>query len=48
MPLFRHALSPRLVSGERSVVPVVDERREALPRRVVDVSSAAGAVQCGC
>ena len=46
VPLLRHALPPRLVARERRVVPVVDERREALSGRV-DVYSATGAVQSG-
>ena len=48
MSLLRHALPARLIARERRVVAVVDERREALPRRVVDVTAATGAVKRGC
>ena len=48
VPLLRHTLPAWLVSRERRVVAVVDERREALPRRVVDVPASSGTVERGC
>ena len=48
VPLLRHALPARLVARERRVVAVVYERREALPRRVIDVPAGTGAVKRGC